>query len=277
MPRYGQLVMGPAGSGKSQYCSTMQNAAQVSRHRTIDVINLDPAAEHFDYTPLADIRDLIQLEDVMEDEELSFGPNGGLVFCLEFLLENLQWLEEALGEAEDDYILFDLPGQIELYTHLPVMRRLTEALLGWNFRLAGVFLLDSHFMIDGGKFISGSTLALTVMANLELPHVNVLSKIDLLDSRAKKKLDIYLNPDTRELTSESNMRSDFSNPRYARLTDALAKVLDDFSLIQYFPLDISKEETADDLLVVIDNTIQYGEDNDVRTEDHEERDQEEDD
>ena len=30
-----------------------------------------------------DIRDLIQLDDAMEDEELRFGPNGGLVFCME--------------------------------------------------------------------------------------------------------------------------------------------------------------------------------------------------
>jgi hypothetical protein len=43
------------------------------------VVNLDPAAEQFDYEPLADVRDLIQLEDVMEDKELKFGPNGGTV------------------------------------------------------------------------------------------------------------------------------------------------------------------------------------------------------
>jgi hypothetical protein len=30
-----------------------------------------------------DIRDLVQLEDVMEDEELKLGPNGGLIFCFE--------------------------------------------------------------------------------------------------------------------------------------------------------------------------------------------------
>lgn len=52
--------------------------------RTIHVVNLDPAAEHFDYEPIADIRELICLSDAMEDEELKFGPNGGLVFCIEY-------------------------------------------------------------------------------------------------------------------------------------------------------------------------------------------------
>ena len=36
-----------------------------------------------------DIRELIGLSDAMDDEELKFGPNGGLVFCMEFLLENM--------------------------------------------------------------------------------------------------------------------------------------------------------------------------------------------
>lgn len=55
-------------------------------NRIIEVVNLDPAAEHFDYEPLVDIRELIHLDDAMEDEELQFGPNGGLVFCIEYVL-----------------------------------------------------------------------------------------------------------------------------------------------------------------------------------------------
>ena len=30
-----------------------------------------------------DVRDLISVTDVMEDEDLKMGPNGGLVFCME--------------------------------------------------------------------------------------------------------------------------------------------------------------------------------------------------
>ena len=45
--------------------------------------------------------DTLQVDDVMEDEELKFGPNGGLVFCLEFLLENISWLEEALDSGKN--------------------------------------------------------------------------------------------------------------------------------------------------------------------------------
>lgn len=92
--RYAQFVMGPAGSGKSTYCSTIQRHA-ADQGRQIDIVNLDPAAENFNYKAIADIRDLIQLDDAMEDEELHYGPNGGLIFCLEFLIENAEWLKEG--------------------------------------------------------------------------------------------------------------------------------------------------------------------------------------
>lgn len=60
MPRFAQLIIGPAGCGKSTYCATMQAHCETLR-RKVDVVNLDPAAEYFEYTPLADIRDLIQV------------------------------------------------------------------------------------------------------------------------------------------------------------------------------------------------------------------------
>ena len=31
-------------------------------------------------------------------EEYNLGPNGGLLFCMEFLLKNIQWLLDRLHE-----------------------------------------------------------------------------------------------------------------------------------------------------------------------------------
>jgi len=44
-------------------------------------------------------------------------------------------------------------------------------------------------MVDGAKFLSGTTAALSVMVNLQIPHVNLLTKIDLLSKSAKKEID----------------------------------------------------------------------------------------
>lgn len=70
----------------------------IDANRQIQVVNLDPAADYFDYKPMVDVRELIHVQDTMEDEDLHFGPNGSLVFCIEFLLENSTWLRDQLGK-----------------------------------------------------------------------------------------------------------------------------------------------------------------------------------
>ncbi|XP_077297027.1 GPN-loop GTPase 3 isoform X1 [Arctopsyche grandis] len=269
--RYAQLVLGPAGCGKSTYCSAMVKHG-VDSKRTIEVVNLDPAAEYFDYEPLVDIRDLIHLDDAMEDEELQFGPNGGLIFCIETLLENADWLEEKLGDVDDDYILFDCPGQIELYTHLTVIRNLVELLHRWNFRLAAVFLVDSQFMVDGAKFLSGTMAALSVMVNLELPHVNILSKMDLLSKSAKNQMDRFLEPDPHSLLADMEQTHSKWHEKHKKLSEAIGRLIEDFSLVRFYPLNLQDDESVADILVTIDNIIQYGEDSDVKAKDIDEPD-----
>lgn len=279
--RYAQLVMGPAGSGKSTYCATMQRHA-VDSKRVVHIVNLDPAAEHFDYQPMVDIRDLIQLDDAMEDEEYHYGPNGGLVFCIEYLIKNADWLKEQLcggsdadeneGEPDDDYLLFDMPGQIELYTHLAAGKQLVSLLQSWNFQLCSVFLVDSQFMVDGSKFLGGTMAALSVMTNIELPHINILSKMDLLSKSKRKQLDQYLEPDPMALLNEINNDTVWGK-KYHKLSEAIGTLIDSFSLVRFTPLDIEDEESINDVLMLIDNVIQYGEDFDVRTKEFEEPDE----
>lgn len=255
-------MMGPAGSGKSSYCATIVRHCENAQRR-VSVVNLDPAAEHFDYVPAIDIRELIHLDDVMEDEDLRFGPNGGLVYCLEYLVKNMDWLEDQLGEDNDDYILFDCPGQIELYTHLDIMPRLIACLTAMEFRICAVYLLDCQFLLETSKFISGVMTALCSMVKAELPHVNVLTKLDLLNKRARKQLERYLDPDLPQLLEEEQRSSVFGQ-KYSKLTRAIASLIDSYSLVSFYPLNSTKPESIEELLITVDNAIQYGEDLDVK-------------
>ncbi|KAA0201615.1 hypothetical protein HAZT_HAZT005342 [Hyalella azteca] len=265
--RYAQIVLGPAGAGKSTYCAALQQFG-LDTQRVINVVNLDPAAEKFAYDACADIRELVEVDDVMEVEDVTYGPNGGLIFCMEYLMQpdGLEWLRDALGETEDDYTLFDCPGQIELYTHMDVMRNLLDVLQSWNFRICAVFVLDSHYMVDASKFLSGSLTALSAMMKLEVPHVNLLSKMDLLDKKSRSQLSMFLDPDVHELLSSDHMGSRF-NKKYQKLTAALARTLDDHSLVRYVPINIRKQDSIQNALIMIDSRIQYGEDLDVKTKD----------
>lgn len=59
--RYAILVCGPAGAGKSTFCTALQTHMQTVK-RTAHLFNLDPAADpgSFEYEPAIDIRDLIK-------------------------------------------------------------------------------------------------------------------------------------------------------------------------------------------------------------------------
>ena len=76
------------------------------------------------------------------------------MFCLNLFMllvfvpqhARMQDLAEALGDDDDDYLLIDCPGQIELYTHMPLMKQIADFLERMGFRLVVVYLLDSQFM-----------------------------------------------------------------------------------------------------------------------------------
>ena len=140
---------------------------------------MDPANESLPYEAAADIRDLVNLSTVAEEHEL--GPNGGLLYAMEVLEKNIKWLVAKMTKFQSCYIVFDFPGQVELYTHNGCIRNIVQHLLRLGHRLTAVNLVDSHYCTDPSKFIAVMLTSLTAMIQLELPAVNVLSKIDLIE------------------------------------------------------------------------------------------------
>ena len=147
--RFGQLVIGPPGSGKTTYVAAMAEMLR-SLGRKVAIVNLDPANENMTYTSDVDIAELVQVEDVME--QMKLGPNGGLMFAMEFVRTNIEWLDKKLGDLElSSYVIFDCPGQVELYTVDTSVQSLVAELVSGDFRLAAVHLVDSHYCSDPGK------------------------------------------------------------------------------------------------------------------------------
>ncbi|MES1915554.1 MAG: hypothetical protein MHM6MM_007480 [Cercozoa sp. M6MM] len=221
MGKYAQLVMGPAGSGKSTYCLAMQEHFQAS-NRVVHVMNLDPAAEQFRYQPSLDIRDLISLDDACE--ELGLGPNGGLVFCMEYLVQHLEWLDEVVDNYADDYLLIDCPGQIELYSHIPVMRQIARHLTSLGYNVCAVYCVDALFMAEPAKFLGGALACLSAMVSLEVPHVNVMTKCDLIKNEDGEAADDeFLNTSVPEVLSA--FRKGSHDERFDALTHAFGDLV----------------------------------------------------
>ena len=133
---FAQLVIGPPGAGKSTYCAGMKQFLS-ALGRPVAVVNLDPANDALPYECEVNVSTLITLEDVME--KLHLGPNGGLIYCMEFLESNLQWLKAELNKLDGKYVLFDCPGQVELYTHHNTVKNIGKTLQKWDFRVSDVF------------------------------------------------------------------------------------------------------------------------------------------
>lgn len=172
---------------------------------------------------------------------------------MEYLLENLSWLKDELdGFVDDDYIILDCPGQIELYSHLPVMRDLVSILSGWGYRIVSVYLLDALFVLEPSKFISGCMLSLACMLQMELPHVNVITKCDIAD---KEQINTILESEGSWMIH--NMDT-YSSGKLRQLTQAISSVVDDHMMVSFVLLDVTDEESIEDVLVRTDMAIQYG-------------------
>jgi hypothetical protein len=192
------------------------------------------------------------------------------------LLNNLDWLDEELGSFEDDYLLIDCPGksirffyrphslyfyvlnylslycmpfplrlsslaltgQIELYTHIPLLPRLLSHLQSGNlqFRISAVYLLESQFaQADKAKFFAGVMSAMSCMLSLGCGMLCLMSKMDLIKGPAGgtgkgpqgrkkigKEIGRYLDTDTTLLLEDANKQT---NPRFHALNQAIVNLV----------------------------------------------------
>lgn len=198
-------------------------------------------------------------------------------------MKNLDWLDEEIGDYEDEFLIFDCPGQIELYTHIPILpaivRHLTRHL---NFSLCATYLLEAPFVIDRPKFFSGVLSAMSAMILLETPHINILSKMDLVEDSnsagnssdqdgdnshvvpssitggtvSRRDLKRFLNPDPLLLANEANAKM---NPKFHALNSSIANLIDDFGMVQFLPLKARDPTSVATILSYVDDVTQWAE------------------
>lgn len=183
--------------------------------------------------------------------------------------------------TEEYLIIIDMPGQIELYTHIPVVPALVRHLTrtgALNVNLCAAYLLEATFVIDRAKFFSGTLSAMSAMIMLEIPHINVLSKMDLVKgSVPRKELKRFIDPDTSlleddlsdtaaALDSSQDQSTDplaagpmMAGGSFKRLNRAVAQLIDDFSMVSYLQLNVQDEDSVGSILSYIDDAIQFHE------------------
>jgi GTPase SAR1 family protein len=169
------FIIGTAGSGKSRLTAAFGKWLQLSK-QDVATINLDPGVSDLPYSPEVDVRDYVDIADLMERYHL--GPNGALVMAADLVADRLEEITKEIEELQTDIVLVDTSGQMELFAFRAsgpyIANELTKE------PKAIVYLYDAVFSVNPLNYVSNLFLSSAVLNRFMLPQVHLLSKCDLL-------------------------------------------------------------------------------------------------
>ncbi len=179
------FVVGPAGTGKSTFSGSLRDYLTLNNFDAA-VVNLDPGAEFLPYDPDFDIRDYISLDSIMS--EYNLGPNGAQIVAADLIINEAEKIKEYIESLDDYYVIFDTPGQMELFTFRPSSTETVKRISGDSSMIA--FVADGLLSTSPSGYISQKMLYGSVFSRFYRPMLFVLNKIDLVqeeDVRNVKK------------------------------------------------------------------------------------------
>jgi len=176
------VVLGMAGSGKTTFVQRL-TADLHQRNKQPYVVNLDPACREVPYPANIDIRDTVNYKEVMKQYEL--GPNGGIVTSLNLFATKfdqvLQLIDKRVEEKSTEYVIFDTPGQIEVFTWSASGNIITEALAA-KYPTVIVYVMDTVRSTKPVTFMSNMLYACSILYKCKLPFVVTMNKIDIVSN-----------------------------------------------------------------------------------------------
>lgn len=122
--------------------------------------------------------------------------------------------------------------------------------------MCAVYCADGTYVSEPTKYIAACLTAVSTMVHLGVPHFNVLTKCDKIENKELLEM-ITQSNSCRETLAELGHTSDaqFFTSKFKQLNEALLDVIDGFSLVNYYTLNIQEEESVCDLLMHIDNLV----------------------
>ena len=188
------FIIGTAGSGKSLFTAAFSEWLKMSK-QDVAVVNLDPGVLKLPYSPDVDIRNYVDVGNLMEKYEL--GPNGALILAADLIADEIENVTRDVESANADLVLVDTPGQMELFAFRAsgpyIVNELTKE------PKALVYLFDSVFSVNPLNYVSNMFLSSAVYNRFFQPQVHLLSKVDLLPKKEVDKItDWAANPHVLE-------------------------------------------------------------------------------
>ena len=205
------FVTGTAGSGKSMLTSKILEYYQTNGVFA-SVLNLDPGVESLPYRPDVDVRDYVDIVQIMQQYDL--GPNGSMIMANDLIATKIEDIQNEIHGVNPDYLIVDTPGQIELFAYRasgPFFIQNIDASEKTN-----IFLYDGAMIASPTNFISISLLATSIKLRLGLPTINVMTKTDLIPD----KIDQVLKWSSDPISLEEELKT-LEGETYSFATDIL--------------------------------------------------------
>jgi GTPase SAR1 family protein len=172
------FIIGTAGSGKSLFTAAFSDWLKMSK-QDVAVVNLDPGALKLPYQPDVDVRNYVDVGDLMEKYNL--GPNGALIMAADLIADEIENLTRDIDEAHADIVLVDTPGQMELFAFRASGPYIVDELTKEPKAL--IYLFDAVFSINPLNYVSNMFLSAAVYNRFFQPQLHVLSKTDLIPKK----------------------------------------------------------------------------------------------
>ena len=128
-------------------------------------------------------------------------------------------------------------------------------------QLIVIHLIDSYNLTLPSMYISALLLSLRAMLQMDLPHLNVLTKIDNLSNYSQLPFNLDYYTEVQDLSyllphleAES---SRLSHEKFGPLNNAIIDLVEEFGLVSFETLAVEDKKSMMNLLHVIDRASGY--------------------
>ena len=248
------FLLGTAGSGKTVLSAVLRRYLQ-SQSPDLSVINvnLDPAVQKLPYTCEVDVREYIDMQEVVDMYEL--GPNGAMVHANDIIASSFSDIKDDIDDFEADAVLIDTPGQLEIFVYRsagPIITSMFD-----QDSTSAVFLFDANVVKKASSWVSLNLLAASVQFRLQLPMIYALSKVDLLEKGELERIERW----AEDIDVVSSDMSETDSPNLQELSMQILPILQEVQthspLVPYSSLD---ETGIEDITAFLSRVWTKGED-----------------
>lgn len=156
------------------------------------------------------------------------------------------------------------------------MSRIISVFQNANYKPCALYLLESLFLQDITKYFAGVLTATSAMLQLAIPHLNIISKMDLIEASKVNgsnegdgedededdmddethELYRYFYPDPSLLSEQLSMTT---RPKFYELNNALVQLIDEYDMVNFIPFNIKKQSSMENLMLRIEMATQFSE------------------